>query len=207
MTETIATETNAAEAANPLPVEPSASGKGRGNSHFILLLVALVCLLPLLAALFFRFMSPPPLGELVGVPLEPALFPFAATVGIDDQALPHPQVSDQWLVLVAGSGECDAMCQNTLYLTRQARTAQGKNMARVQRLWLVSDATVPDDKLLAQHPDLLLVKSIDDKAMAQFLSKPDAIHLIDRRGFVVFRYSANSEPKAFIKELSKLVKF
>jgi hypothetical protein len=62
-------------------------------------------------------------------------------------------------------GACDARCQHTLYLTRQARTAQGRNMARVDRLWLVTDATTPAASLLSEHPDLTVVRATNAKLL------------------------------------------
>lgn len=177
------------------------------KNRLILLLIALICLLPLLAALFFRFVSPPAIGKLAGVPLDPKPFAFAAIVRADGKPVVHPEVSDQWLVLVASSGACDKTCEDTLYLTRQARTAQGKNMSRVQRLWLVTDSVTPDKALLDQHPDLVVVKTVDSQALAAQISSTPAIHLIDRRGFLVFRYPVDTDPKTFIQELGKLVKF
>lgn len=178
----------------------------RRSGRWALLAIALVCVLPLLAALYFRFISPPEVTTLVGHALQPAAFPYAAVQRMDGQSLAHPAVGERWMVVHAGSGACDSICRDALYLTRQARTAQGRNMERIQRAWIVVDATLPAADLLALHPDLLLLKPVDRRAIEVFAA-PGAIHLVDRRGFVVFRYAPTVDPKAFIRELSKLVKF
>lgn len=144
---------------------------------------------------------------MVGQALKPAaLFPYAALRRMDGQPMAHPEVSDHWLVVHAGSGACDSICRDALYLTRQARTAQGRNMDRIQRVWIIVDGTAPAADLLALHPDLLLLEATDRAAVAPFI-RGAPIHLVDRRGFVVFRYAPSSDPLAFIRELGKLVKF
>jgi len=176
------------------------------SGRWVLLAIALVCVLPLLAALYFRFVSPPEPGTMVGQALEPAAFPYAAVQRMDGKPLAHPEVGERWMVVHAGSGACDSICGEALYLTRQARTAQGRNMERIQRVWIIVDTTPPATDLLALHPDLLLLKAVDRRAIETFMAA-GAIHLVDRRGFVVFRYAPTIDPKAFIRELGKLVKF
>jgi hypothetical protein len=53
-----------------------------------------------------------------------------------------------------------------------------------------------------------LIKATDTKVL-QLLGGGDGRHinLVDRRGLLVFRYADDPEPKAFIRELGKLIKF
>ena len=126
----------------------------------------------------------------------------------DGGVLEHPEVSGKWLAIFAAPGVCDERCRHTLYLTRQARTAQGRNMARLERLWLITDGTTPAAELLAAHPDLVLVKASDAQLLALLGgAEGRKINLVDRRGFLVFRYPDDAEPKGFIRELGKLIKF
>jgi len=183
----------------------------RRSGRWILLALTAVCLLPLLMAVYFRYVAPPAVTTMVGKPLAPFVFPYAWVQQMDGQRLAPPGVGGQWWVVVTGPGACDLACRDVLYLTRQARTAQGRNMERLQRVWILTDATRPSAELLASHPDLQLLLASDER-VAQLLGggPKDAaspIHLIDRRGYVVFRYEATVEPGAFIRELGKLVRF
>lgn len=186
----------------------TASPAARRNGRLILLAIVAIGVLPLLAALYFRYVSPPEVKATVGQALDPIPLPFELLQRADGAALDHPAVSGKWLLVVAAPGACDERCQHTLYLTRQARTAQGRNMARLDRLWLITDAAMPAADLMAAHPDLVLVRATDTKAL-EVLGGRDSrkINLVDRRGLVVFRYSDDPEPKAFIRELGKLIKF
>jgi len=183
---------------------PSSPLKGR----LIILAIVAIGVLPLLAALYFRYVSPPEVKATVGEPIAPVPLPFEFLQRLDGVALEHPAVSGKWLLIFAAPGACDERCQHTLYLTRQARTAQGRNMVRIDRLWVITDGTAPARDLMAAHPDLVLVKATDAKLL-QVLGGSESRHLnlVDRRGLLVFRYSDDPEPKAFINELGKLIRF
>ncbi|MCF8177157.1 MAG: hypothetical protein K9J74_01495 [Sulfuritalea sp.] len=195
-----------------LPDTPAEFGVARPRNQkrgrLILLAIFAVGILPLLAALYFRYVSPPMVKAIVGEQLDPVPLPFKFLQRADGTALEHPEVSGKWLVIFAAPGSCDERCQHTLYLTRQARTAQGRNMARVERLWLITDTATPSTELLNAHPDLTLIKSTDD-AVFKYLGGREGrkINLVDRRGLLVFRYTEAPEPKAFLRELGKLIKF
>lgn len=190
------------------PAAVAAAAHGQLKGRLILLAIVAIGVLPLLAALYFRYVSPPEVKATTGQPLEPVRLPFELLQRTDGVALEHPEVSGKWLVIFAAPGSCDERCQHALYLTRQARTAQGRNMARVDRLWLLTDATPPAHDLLAAHPDLVLIKATDGRVL-QLLGGGERryINLVDRRGLLVFRYADDPEPKAFIRELGKLIKF
>ena len=194
------------------PDTPPAIGVARSGNQkkgrLILLAIFAIGILPLLAALYFRYVSPPMVKTIVGEQLEPVHLPFQFLQRADGTALEHPEVSGKWLLIFSAPGACDERCQHTLYLTRQARTAQGRNMARVERLWLITDAARPSTELLTAHPDLTVIKAKND-AVFKYLGGREGrkINLIDRRGLLVFRYTEAPEPKAFIRELGKLIKF
>lgn len=175
-----------------------------------ILIIAAVCLLPLAAALMFRFVWTPPTVPSLGEAITPKSFPYEHLVDLSGKPLPHPDVADGWLMVFAAPGECDAQCQQTLYLTRQSRTAQGKGSMRLDRLWIITDAAVPPADLRAAHPDLTIARPIAVEkitALGGVNGSPRYIHLVDRRGQVVMRYSDNPEPMKFIKEVGKLIKF
>ena len=194
--------------ANNPAVNGAEVARGRFKGRLVLLAIVAIGLLPLLAALYFRYVSPPEVKATVGQALAPVPLPFELLQRADGAKLEHPEVGGKWLVVVAAPGGCDERCQHALYLTRQARTAQGRNMARIDRLWLVTDAVAPAAELMAAHPDLILIRATDDKVL-QLLGGGGQryINLVDRRGLLVFRYSDDPEPKAFIRELGKLIKF
>ena len=179
----------------------------------IILIVAAICLLPLGAALLMRFVWTPPTAPSLGELMTPQAFPYQSLQTLDGKALlsaDATNVADSWVMVFAAAGACDAACLQSLYLTRQSRTAQYKGSMRLERLWVITDATNPSPDLLAQHPDLKLARLVtpaDAIVLGGIGSSPRYIHLVDRRGQLVMRYTDNPEPMKFIKEVGRLIKF
>src|SRR5258706_2638432 len=63
---------------------------------------------------------------------------------------PFEALRGKWVLLMTDAAACDAACERKLYILRQLRRAQGKEMERVERLWLVSDGGAPRPELLAR---------------------------------------------------------
>ncbi len=111
----------------------------------------------------------------------------------------------KWIVLIAGSGACDPACAHALYASRQARTLQNTERDRVLRLWLVTDAVVPDPTLLAQHPDLV-VAHVAPSTLAGLPRGLGDMYLADPLGNLVLAWPDDPDIKAMVKDLSRLLR-
>lgn len=111
----------------------------------------------------------------------------------------------KWIVLLANSGTCDSACVQALYASRQARTLQNAERDRVLRVWLVTDGTVPDPALLAQHPDLAVAR-VTPFALAGLPRGQSAIYLTDPLGNLVLAWPEEPDIKAMAKDLSRLLR-
>ena len=60
---------------------------------------------------------------------------------------PLAALRGKWVMVMFDAAACDAYCEKKLYYMRQVRRAQGKNMQRVERLWIVTDAGTPASAL------------------------------------------------------------
>ena len=47
----------------------------------------------------------------------------------------------KWVFLMVDAGSCDEYCRRKLYVMRQVRLTQGKDMQRIERAWLIDDAS------------------------------------------------------------------
>jgi hypothetical protein len=140
-------------------------------------------------------------GELL--PTQPA----PAISGTRDDGTPFTlaQTQGRWKILVASGGGCDAQCAGMLYATRQARTMQGRERERIERLWLVADGTRPDPAVLAEHPDLVVVRTTPREVAALPLGQ-DAIYLIDPIGNQVLAWPRAPDVKALSRDLTRLLR-
>ena len=69
------------------------------------------------------------------------------------------QLRGRWVLLMVDGGACDGYCARKLYMLRQLRLAQGQDMRRIERVWLVSDQQAPDAATLSGYQGTWLVRA------------------------------------------------
>lgn len=134
------------------------------------------------------------------LPSDPIPLPGGATVAF----------TGKWSLVHVGRGDCAAACQETLYHTRQVRRALGREMARVQRVFL-STAGVPNTGFVAaDHPDLLVLPddlASRDAVLAALGAFADGdVFIADPLGNVVLRFPAGTPMKDMHEDLALLLK-
>jgi len=166
-----------------------------------------VCVLPVVAS-YFAFYVWKPEGRMnFGTLVSPTPLPAAALTGLDGLRVDREALKGSWTYLVVAPSDCDDACRNALYLTRQVRTAQAKEMDRVARVWLVSDARRPDAELLAEHEGLRVLMA-DDAWRERFVGDgTPRVWLVDPQGNVMMRYPDTLEAKGMFKDLARLLKY
>ena len=198
-----------AESIAPLPVA------ARRRARRTLLVLAVVCVLPVVASYFMYYVWQPQGRVNHGTLLEPVPLPVSQLEGVVGQpALRRAELEGQWTLLVAAPSACDATCARALYVSRQARLAQAKEMQRVGRLWLVTDGGDPAAELLPgpSSADALRIARADaawQTALPQFA--PGAIYLVDPLGKVMMRFDdrvdETAAARAMTKDLQRLLKY
>lgn len=180
---------------------PPAARRSAGRRTLIL--IALVALAPFVASYvaYYGFSRDKQTnyGELL--PTRPA-----PDVGaIQQDGTPYRLAHGKWLLLFAAPGACDATCANALYATRQARTMQNRETARVERVWLVTDGTVPPPAVLAEHSDVTVLRA-PAAGLAAFGAGADRLYLVDPLGNLVLAYPREPDIKGLAKDLERLLK-
>jgi hypothetical protein len=92
---------------------------------------------------------------------------------------------------------------------RQARRAQGRQMNRVERLWIVTDPAAPAPALLAAIEGTHLARG-DEKLARAFPAEraaTDHIFLVDPLGNLVLRFPPDPNPSRIVKDLERLLKY
>lgn len=157
-----------------------------------LALIALVCAAPIVLGTLAYLLGwspgkPGNYGELVP-PRAVSAAPFAALRG-------------KWVLVSADAAACDAYCEKKLYFMRQVRRAQGKDMERIERLWLVSGEGAPRAELLATIEGTRVV-ALEDPAFTR-----DHIYLVDPLGNLMLRFPRDPDPSRMIKDLQRLLRY
>jgi hypothetical protein len=140
-------------------------------------------------------------GELL--PTQPA--PAITGTRDDGTTLSLAQMQGRWKILITSGGRCDVQCETMLYATRQARTMQGRERERIERLWLVPDGTRPDPAVVAEHPDLVVLRT-SARDVAALPLGADAIYLVDPIGNQVLAWPRAPDIKALARDLTRLLR-
>ena len=198
--------------------------KARSVGRWKLLLVLFVCASPLIASYLTYYVFKPEGRTNYGAILDPRNYPIPklASTTLDGQPRTLEQMSGKWLMLRTGGGECLKACQEQLHAMRQWRLMQGKNMDRIQRVWLVLDDRPVDTAALRRYKDaegqdadlldgvtLLRVRA---DAVGTWLpaesgtAASDHIYLIDPLGNLMMRFPKDPDPRKVYKDLAKLLK-
>lgn len=199
--------------------KPDASAKARRIGRWKLFAVLMVCASPLIASYLSYYVIKPSGRTNYGDLIDPRLYPIpqlASTTLAGEPRTLH-QLSGKWIMLKVGGGACLEACKEQLLEMRQWRLMQGKNMSRIERVWLLTDEQAPDTAALRDYKgvDLLegqhLLRASPD-AVAKWLpveggaSASDHIFLIDPLGNLMMRFPKDPERRRVYKDISKLLK-
>ncbi len=178
-----------------------------GAARRKLLLIAAICVAPVVASYAFYYLAPRDARVNYGELLPTAPAPALEGTTSDGAPFRLAGLHGRWVLLVNVAGRCDAVCERLLYASRQARTMQGKEEDRIVRVLLVAEGGTPGEALLAGHPGLV-VAQVPAAVRAGLPGGGDAIYVIDPLGNLVLRYDADPEPdiKGISKDLTRLLK-
>lgn len=187
---------------DPLPPDAMAS---RAKGRRTLLLLALVAIAPFVASYSAYYVFPREQRTNYGELLLTVPAPLLAGTRADGQPFALAQLRGKWTLAVAAPGGCESACQQALYATRQARTIQGREKERVQRVWLVTDDAAPDSTLLQQHPDLTVAR-VPREALAGLPAGSERLYLIDPLGNLVLAFARDPDIKKLAKDIERVLK-
>ena len=176
-----------------------------GGGRRTLLLIAALVIAPVVASYVVYYLFPRQPAVNYGTLLPTAPAPPIAGIRADGAPFRLDDFHGRWVLLWGARGSCDSACEKTLYATRQARTMQGKDQDRVVRAWLVLGDAPPAAALLAQHPDLAVIRA-SDGALDRLPGGPGGLYLVDPLGNLVLRYSDDPDIRGVANDLARLLK-
>ena len=187
------------------PGRPARRAPSPAAARRKLLLIAAICVAPVVASYAFYYLSPH--GSFVNYGTLLPIAPAPALDGTRSDGAPFAlaDLRGRWVLLVDARDRCDAPCERLLYASRQARTMQGREQDRIVRLLLLPEGAAPDAALVAEHPGLV-VAHVGAAARAGLPGGGGAIYVIDPLGNLVLRYGAEPDIKGLSKDLGRLLK-
>lgn len=186
---------------------PGQAAPVAASGRLKLLAILLACSLPVLVAYFVFYVVRPQgeagLGELI-TPVRPV--PMALGTALDGTQVPLPTLKAQWLLVKVDGGACVQDCQKQLTVLRQFRLMLGKDMDRLDWLWLINDQVPVDPKLAASlKTDSATVLRVAAADLASWLPAPvgkvqqDFIYVVDPMGNTMMRFPSRLDSVAASK--------
>ncbi|MGH8744764.1 MAG: SCO family protein [Burkholderiales bacterium] len=185
------------------------SNASRKNRIELWLIFAL-CVAPLIAAYAAYYWWQPQqgminYGELL--PVQP--LPDSALQLADGRAFRISELRRKWVLLQVDSGNCDENCRHKLYILRQVRLTQGKDMQRVERAWVIDDNNIPSPRLLQEYSGTWPIRGAGS-ALLNALPAPssarDHIYVVDPLGNLMLRFPPDADPRKMVKDITRLLK-
>lgn len=141
-------------------------------------------------------------------PIHDVAAPLATGMG----QLPHDFFRAHWTLVYIGPADCDADCRSALYATRQIRIAVGRDIERVQRLYIVNGTPLHPAQLRSAHPDLTVVdgSTVPGRRLreefAPASTAPGKIYLVDPLGNLMMTYPSQADPEGMLADLKQLLR-
>ena len=187
-----------------------------------LLAVLAVCAAPLIGSYFTYYVIKPKGGVTnYGALIDPRAHPIPpmASTTLDGKPATLDNYKGKWIMLKVGPSECLQECQDQLFAMRQLRTMQGKEMERIERVWMITDdqpldtvlMRVNDGTHMLRAPAAVVEKWLPLEAAAADKAS-DHVYLIDPLGNLMMRFpkgavsSDTEKVKKVHKDISKLLK-
>ena len=201
----------------------------RNNGRIILLLIAGLPVTMILAASWLWFfvergdidligaIGTANNGELLADPVNITETRFSTP---DGESLVFGDIEPKWTFLLVNNGDrCDAVCEESLYLTRQIHIAIGKDFHRIQRV-LVTDTASDSTELVSEGSNLASHLEAEHRRLRALTADQDTLasitpsgtmnepawYLVDPAGWVMMRYPNDLNYKAVITDLKFLLK-
>lgn len=180
----------------------------RRRGRRTLLLLAFMCALPVIASYLMFYVWPPQGRVNHGELVTPVALPASTLAGVGGQgALTRAELEGQWTLVLVAPAECDPACARALFVSRQARVAQAKEMERVGRVWLLTGEATPTSAQLttqlAKHEELRLARAAPDWLAVLPGAAPGSIWLVDPLGNVMMHFADEADTTQAARDLAK----
>ena len=191
----------------------AAAQKARRDGRLKLFVLLFVCAAPIIASYVTYYIIKPSGRTNYGAFIDQRSHPMPklSSTTLDGRPETLENYAGKWIMLKVGGGACDEACSKQLFAMRQLRTMQGKNMDRVERVWLITDKEPVDTMLIRMYDDMHMLR-VSPEQLAKWLpveegtKLEDHIFLVDPRSNLMMRFPKDPDPRKVHKDLAKLLK-
>ena len=173
------------------------------------MLIAALFALPLLASYLAFFVWRPEgrlnygdlleVRPLAGIPLRQ----------LDGRTFRFAELHGKWVMVSIDGGACARSCEAKLFMMRQQRLMQGREMDRLERVFLVEDDAPLSTMLPREIDGTRVLRASDSPLLNAFpaqSARRDHIYLVDPRGNLRMRFPEVPDPQRMKKDIERLFK-
>ena len=193
--------------------EQEAVIQARRKGRLKLFVLLFVCAAPIIASYVTFYIIKPSGRTNYGAFIDQRSHPMPklSSTTLDGRPETLEQYAGKWIMLKVGGGRCDEACAKQLFAMRQLRTMQGKNMDRVERVWLITDKEPVDTMLIRAYDDMHMLRVLPEQ-LSKWLpldgqgKLEDHIFMIDPRSNLMMRFPKDPDHKRMNKDIAKLLR-
>ena len=201
------------EQAESKPLDKMDERRRQRSGRWKLLMVLAVCAFPLLGSYFTYYVLKPGARNNYGALIDPRAHPVPALAAttLDGKPASLDAFKGKWIMLQTGPSDCRQACRKQLFAMRQLRLMQGKEMERIERVWLITDAQ-PLETMVMREFDGTSMLRVSAAALGRWLpvepggNAADHLYLIDPLGNLMMRFPKDADPSRVKQDVAKLLK-
>ena len=184
-----------------------------GRGRRMMLIVLAICAAPMIFSYVTYYLIKPEVRTNYGELIDPRKYPIPDLGGasLDGKSTSLEQLKGKWILLQVDAAVCDKACTQKLYYMRQLRLTQGKEMGRVERVWLITDDAPLDIALMKEYDGTHFLR-VDAQKLAAWLPAveggkvSDHLYMIDPLGNLMMRFPKDPDANKIKKDISRLLK-
>lgn len=187
--------------------------QNKHKGRWKLFLVILVCASPIILSYLTYYVIKPQSRTNYGAFIDPRDYPIPelGTHALDGKPIALDAYKGKWIMLQVDGAECRAACEKKLHDMRQLRLAQGKEMERIERVWLITDDKPLDTILMREFDGTNMLRAKSEAVRAwlpveEGSTMADHIYMIDPLGNLMMRFPKDADPNKIKKDIIKLLK-
>jgi len=178
------------------------------KAKWTLALLLVVCTMPIVGSYALYFFWQPSATSNYGELLAPEELPDVTTENMAGEPVDRETFERKWTMFYPGSGECGERCQHALYAMNQSELAQGRDMSRVARAWLVTDGVTPNSSVTEELRPFEIVHAPQEwLELLPGWESGEHIYLVDPIGNVMMRFPPEPEIEKIIYDIEHLLKY
>lgn len=175
--------------------------------------VIAVCAAPLLASYLTYYVIKPESRTNYGALIDPRTHPMPSlgATSLEGKPAALDSFKGKWIMLQVSDAECAETCRKHLSDMRQLRLAQGKDMDRIERVWLITDDKPLETILIREYDGTHMLRARPEALKAWLPAEQgtvveDHVYLVDPLGNLMMRFPKDADPNKVKRDLAKLLK-